>query len=107
MSHQVLWTDKLTEEFIKRAALSNDEAYIMRTRARGHTATQQAMELGLSESTIARMIAKLKIKYDAVQSIQICFLFGRFRRLNNLWMRTKRKRVSRLDALYFFAFFEK
>lgn len=67
MSHQVLWTDKLTEEFIKRAALSEDEAYIMRTRARGYTVTQQALYLGVSESTVARMIAKLKIKYDAVQ----------------------------------------
>lgn len=40
MSHQVLWTDKLTEEFISRAALSEDEAYVMRTRARGYTVTQ-------------------------------------------------------------------
>lgn len=67
MAHQVLWTDKLTEEFIQRAALSEDEAYIMRTRARGYTVTQQALALGLSESTIHRMISKLKIKYDAVQ----------------------------------------
>lgn len=67
MAHQVLWTDKLTEEFIKKGALSDEEAYIMRTRARGYTVTQQALFLGLSESTIHRMIAKLKIKYDAVQ----------------------------------------
>lgn len=67
MSHQVLWTDKLTEEFVKRAALSDDEAYVMRTRARGYTVTQQALALGVSESTIHRMISKLKTKYDAVQ----------------------------------------
>lgn len=67
MSHEVLWTDKLTEAFIKCAALSDDEAYIMRTRARGYTVTQQALALGLSESTVHRMISKLKTKYDAVQ----------------------------------------
>lgn len=67
MAKQVLWTDKLTEEFIQKAALSEDEAYVMRTRARGYTVTQQAMALSKSESTIARMIAKLKEKYDAVQ----------------------------------------
>ena len=70
MSHQILWTDKLTEEFIKCAALSDNEAYIIRTRARGYTVTQQAMYLGLSESTVHRMIAKLKTKYDAVQKEQ-------------------------------------
>ena len=63
----MLWTDKLTEDFIKKAALSDDEAYIMRTRARGYTVTQQAMALNKSESTIARMIAIIKKKYDAVQ----------------------------------------
>lgn len=67
MAHQVLWTDKLTEEFIRLAALSEDESYIMRTRARGYTVTQQALGLNKSESTIHRMIATLKKKYDAVQ----------------------------------------
>lgn len=68
MSKQVLWTDKLTEEFIEKAALSEDEAYVMRTRARGYTVTQQAMHLNKSEQTVHRMIARLKKKYDAVQS---------------------------------------
>lgn len=67
MSHQVLWTDKLTEAFIEKGALSEDEAYIMRSRARGYTVTQQAMELNKSPATIARMIKTLKSKYDAVQ----------------------------------------
>lgn len=67
MSHQVLWTDKLTEEFINKAALSADEAFIMRTRARGYTVTQQAIALNKSESTVHRMIAQIKKKYDAVQ----------------------------------------
>lgn len=67
MSKGVLWTDKLTESFIQKAALSDDEAFVMRTRARGYTVTQQAMELNKSESTIHRMIATIKKKYDAVQ----------------------------------------
>lgn len=67
MSKQVLWTDKLTESFIRKAMLSDDEAFVMRTRARGYTVTQQAMELNKSESTIHRMIRDIKNKYDAVQ----------------------------------------
>lgn len=67
MAHQVLWTDKLTEDFIEKAALSEDEAYIMRSRARGYTVTQQSIALNKSPATIARMIATLKKKYDAVQ----------------------------------------
>ena len=67
MSKQVMWTDKLTEEFIKRAALSDDEAYVMRSRARGYTVTQQSLHLNKSVATVHRMIATLKKKYDAVQ----------------------------------------
>lgn len=67
MSHQVLWTDKLTEDFIKCAALSDEEAFVMRTRARGYTVSYQAMNLNCSEATVHRIIAQLKKKYDAVQ----------------------------------------
>lgn len=67
MSKGILWTDKLTESFIIKGALSEDEAFVMRTRARGYTVTQQAIALNKSESTIARMISTIKKKYDAVQ----------------------------------------
>lgn len=67
MAKQVLWTDKLTEAFIEKAALSEEEAFIMRTRARGYTVTQQSIALSRSTSSIARSIAVLKTKYDAVQ----------------------------------------
>lgn len=63
----MLWTDKLTEEFISKAALSEEEAYIMRTRARGYTVIEQSIALSCSPSSIARKIAVLKRKYDAVQ----------------------------------------
>lgn len=67
MAHQVLWTDKLTEEFIKKGALSEEEAFIMRTRARGYTVSYQAMQLNCSEARVHKMIARLKKVYDAVQ----------------------------------------
>lgn len=67
MAKQVLWTDKLTEAFIERAALSEDEAYVMRTRARGYTVQQQSDYLHKSPATIGRIVSNLKQKYDAVQ----------------------------------------
>ncbi len=67
MDSGIIWTDKLTEAFIERGALSDDEAFIMRTRARGYSVSYQAMQLHKSESTVARMISKIKQRYDAVQ----------------------------------------
>ena len=37
---------------------------IMRTRAAGWTRTQQAMRLGMSISTVDKIIKRLKVKYD-------------------------------------------
>lgn len=68
MSKQVPWTKKLTEDFIDLAALSSDEAYIMRERVRGMTVTQMAINLNKSEATVHRMIKMLKTKYDLVQA---------------------------------------
>lgn len=65
--HQVPWTNKLTESFIEKGALSEDEAYIMRTRVKGYTVSKQAMELNCSEATVHRMISLLKKKYDKVR----------------------------------------
>lgn len=67
MKHQIAWTKNLTEKFIELAMLSDDEAYIMRSRVKGETVTQQALTLHKSEATIHRMIKKLKDKYDIVQ----------------------------------------
>jgi len=67
MAREVLWTDKLTESFIKKGALSEDQAYIMRSRARGYTVQQQSDHLHKSPATIGRMIAEIKKRYDAVQ----------------------------------------
>lgn len=66
MAHQVAWTKLIVEEFIKEAMLSKDEEYIIRTRAVGHTITQQAMELNMSVDNVNKIIARLKKKYDKV-----------------------------------------
>lgn len=63
----IIWTDKLTESFIEKGALSADEAFIMRTRVRGYCVSYQAQHLHKSESTIARMISSIKKRYDVVQ----------------------------------------
>ena len=68
MSKQVAWTDRLTEDFIKFGALSEEEAYIMRSRVRGATVVQQSIYLNCSESKVHRTIALLKRKYDCVQA---------------------------------------
>lgn len=65
---QVIWTKKVLEDFIELAMLTEEEAFIMRSRVKGVTVTQQAMELNKSESSVHRMINQLKKKYDAVQA---------------------------------------
>lgn len=67
MSHEVHWTEKICQNFIKKAMLSEDEVYILTSRVKGATVTHQAQHLNKSEATIHRMISKLKKKYDSVQ----------------------------------------
>lgn len=67
MSKQVLWNLVVLEEFIKMANLTDIEEQIMRTRVAGWTRTEQSMKLGLSLSTIDRVIRVLKVKYDNCQ----------------------------------------
>ena len=67
MSHEVIWTKTVLEEFIREANLTPLEEHIMRTRAAGWTRVQQQMEFHLSESTLDRIISRLKRKYDAAQ----------------------------------------
>lgn len=71
MSHQVVWTKLIVETFIEEAHLSKDEEFVMRTRAAGWTVSQQAMALNTSESSIHRIIRRLKHKYDIVQQYNV------------------------------------
>lgn len=68
MACQVPWNERILNDFISLACLSDEEAYIMRTRAKGFPVSKQATDLCLSESTVAKRIALLKRKYDKVQA---------------------------------------
>lgn len=71
MSHQVPWNKVIVEEFIKEALLSEDEEMIIRTRVAGWSRTKQCDELGISMSTLDKMIALLKVKYDKVAKYDV------------------------------------
>jgi len=43
------------------------EREILRTRIMGYSITQQAQEFNISESTVNRIVARLKQRYDEVQ----------------------------------------
>lgn len=67
MTKQVVWTKLVMETFIEEANLTKEEEMILRTRCQGWTITKQALEFGMSPSSINRTIAKLKKRYDVVQ----------------------------------------
>lgn len=67
MTMQVPWGKVILEAFIEEANLTKEEEMIMRTRVAGWTITRQAMELGMSESSVNRCISRLKRKYDYAQ----------------------------------------
>lgn len=67
MSKEVPWNKIIVETFIDEAMLTKDEEMILRTRVAGWSRTKQSMELGMSVSTVDRIIAMLKKKYDNVE----------------------------------------
>ena len=67
MKSGVIWTKQLTEDFIELAMLSEEEAYVMRSRVKCTPISAQADFLGCSDSTVHRMVSKIKKKYDAIQ----------------------------------------
>ena len=71
MSHQVIWTKFILERFIDVGNLTKEEEAVMRTRAAGWTRTEQSMKLGMSLSTIDRIIKRLKVKYDRAQTYDV------------------------------------
>lgn len=71
MSKQVPWNKIFLEEFIRLAALTEDEEAIMRTRVAGWTITKQCMELGMSRTKVNNIIKRLKVKYDGVQKYSV------------------------------------
>lgn len=67
MAHQVKWTKDIVREFSDKAMLSEDEIFVLVTRVKGVPISIQAQELHCSESTVNRIVANLKKKYDTVQ----------------------------------------
>lgn len=67
MAHEVPWCKIILETFIAEGCLTKDEEMIMRTRVAGWSRQKQALELGMSLSTIDRLIKSCKRKYDNAQ----------------------------------------
>lgn len=64
MYHQVLWNKQIINDFIKQADLSQEESTLIKLRAADKTRYYIAKQLNVSEPTISRMVASLKLKYD-------------------------------------------
>lgn len=64
---QVPWNKIIVETFVKEAMLTQTEEMILRTRVAGWSIKKQAYEFNMSESTVNRVVATLKKKYDNVQ----------------------------------------
>lgn len=60
---QVQWNKTVYELFKTEAMLSDDEQYIMESRIRNVPISAQADFLGVSESSVHRMVNLLKKKY--------------------------------------------
>lgn len=71
MSHEVPWNKFIVETFISEAMLTKDEEMVIRTRVAGWSRTRQADELGVSLSTLDRIISNLKKKYDNVAKYNV------------------------------------
>lgn len=68
MAKQVPWSSQIIKRFSELALLSDEEIFILETRAKGWSVSKQAQHLNCSESTVAKRIALLKKKYDSVQA---------------------------------------
>lgn len=64
---KIQWNKVLYDEFCELAMLNEDEKFILETRIKGWTITQQCEELRMSRTSVCRMIADLKKRYDSVQ----------------------------------------
>ena len=67
MAHQVLWSTPVLEEFIRLGNLTKEEEEVMRMRVAGKSILEQSYALGMSVSTVNRIVSRCKVKYDCVQ----------------------------------------
>lgn len=63
---QVPWTKTMLEDFIQEALLTEDEAFLMRTRVSGWSQIRQSMEMNISTTKVSSLIKSCKEKYDRV-----------------------------------------
>jgi hypothetical protein len=68
MRLKVPWTKSMLEKFIEEALLTEDEERVLRTRVAGWSITKQSIELGISSSTVSRMIKNIRQKYMILQA---------------------------------------
>lgn len=69
MAHQVTWSKTVIDVFAKEMYLSDEEIYILESRAKNKTVTEQAAHLNCSPGRVNNMISNLKIKYDVAQKL--------------------------------------
>lgn len=64
MAKQVPWNKIILEHFIEIALLEKDEEAILRSRIAGWSRVKQSHKFNMSLSSVDRIIARLKSKYD-------------------------------------------
>lgn len=67
MTKQVFLTKAVVDAFIEEGNLTERQAYIVKTRAKGYTIVKQAEELNLSVDQVNKDIKEIKKIYDATQ----------------------------------------
>lgn len=68
MAHEVIWTQEVYDEFIKKANLNPTERKIFDSRVlKEYTIQMQSSEFGICVSRINEIIYEIKKKYDDVQ----------------------------------------
>lgn len=65
---KVKWTKRTYDIFVEEAFLTADEKYILDSRIKGETVTQQCIALNVSRATVNRYIKNIKEKYDIIAS---------------------------------------
>lgn len=88
MSKQVPWNEEIYRNFCDLAMLSAKEKEVLRMRIMNYSVTETSMSLHISESSVARIVKRLKVKYDKVQPLSEGKLPPRKYSAKETWMDT-------------------
>lgn len=88
MAKQVPWNEEIYITFCKLGMLTELEREVLRMRIMGFSVIQTSMELDTSVSTVNRIVALLKQKYDNVQPLAPDKLPPRKSSAKETWMDT-------------------